>query len=252
MILKLPKVAEERIKLYKNLPLDGKKIRCPYYLNPKHIRMGLRVLVGKGTPKEIIKESLIYEKLRGIDFDDMSPDEIREFLVKRRIGIECSGFVTHILNSWLRSQNKKKLWKYLNFPKRSLYRVIARKLRPIENISAKLLTEDLNSNQVKDFNNIKPGDLIRNKGLKKGYHVVLITRVMIEKGRVKKFSFSQSNRWYEDAHGVRSGSVIITDSKGKLSEQKWVEEDGMDSWLLKGIEKDEKYAQIRRLKNVPL
>ncbi|MDD3648048.1 MAG: hypothetical protein PHS44_06150, partial [Candidatus Dojkabacteria bacterium] len=188
-ILELPPEVKDFVREYFNLKLNGKNVRCPYYINIKKYRqrMNLRVLIGKGSPEEIVQESLIFEKLRGIDFSNMTVDSIRDFLVKRRIGVDCSGFVVQILDYWLRSQKKGHLWNYLAFPKQNIYRKIARLLRPVENIAAVYLTGDLNSEQVKDFNLITPGDLIRTKIAKRAsdlldqFHVMLISEVIKDK-----------------------------------------------------------------------
>jgi hypothetical protein len=248
----LPKQAQEIINEYFNLKLNGKKVPCPYYINIRALRMGLRVLIGKGTPEEIIQESLIYEKLRGVDFNKMSVSEIREFMIKRHIGIDCSGFVIHVLDFHLRGKKKKHLWSYLKYPKQNLYRKIARFLRPVENISVEFLTSDLNSEQIENLNYIQPGDLIRLRGLKGGFHILLISEVLKHSGRVDSFKYVHATRWYNNAHGVREGEVQVKDANKSLSVQKWKDEYHGRNWTYEEVCKDPKYAQVRRLKNVPL
>jgi hypothetical protein len=243
----LPKGAQNCIKQYFNLSLGGKSVPCPYYINIRQVRMGLRVLIGKGSPEEIVQESLIYEKLRNVDFQKMSIAEIRKFLVKRHIGIECSGFVCHVLDAMLRKQKKKHIWKYISFPKASLYRRVARFLRPIENISAQILTNDENTKPVQNLKKIQPGDLIRLKGLQGGYHVILISSVQKEKGNTKKFEYVHATRWYDDQHGVRKGSVEIVDPNKSLSVQRWLDTYKGKNWTYEEIIKDKKYSQVRRL-----
>ncbi|MFC1780154.1 hypothetical protein ACFLY9_00455 [Patescibacteria group bacterium] len=260
MTEKLPKQVQQIINKYFNLPLDSKKVPCPYYINiKKHKqRMGLRVLVGKGTPEEIIQESLIYEKLRDVDFSKMTISEIRDFLVKRHIGIDCSGFVVHVLDHWLRSHNKKHLWNYIRFPKQNLYRIFARIFRPVENISATILTNEENTVQVKSLNNIKCGDLIRlkvprrAKDLLDSYHVMLISEIKKENGKVISFKYIHSTREYGSEHGVREGKTIIKNPKAHLSKQEWTDEVSGKNWTLDEILADRNYSQVRRLKNAPL
>jgi len=243
----IPKETLHIIKQYFNLSLNGKKVHCPYYINVRKVRMGLRVLIGKGSPDEIIQESLIYEKLRNVDFKSMSIHEIREFLVKRHIGIECSGFICQVLDYMLRKQKKKHIWKYLIYPKTGIYRRIARFLRPIENIPAEMLTNDTNSKPVKNLNNMKPGDIIRLKGLRGGYHVMLISRIKKEDGTIKEFEYVHATRWYNDQHGVRKGTVIVKDPKKRLSDQIWTDEYKGRNWTYEEVMKDSKYTQVRRL-----
>jgi hypothetical protein len=260
MINKAPEKVIDFIDEYFNLPLGGKKVRCPYHINAKRHkqRMGLRVLIGKGTPREIVQESLIYEKLRGVDFQSMSKTEIREFMVKRHIGVDCSGLAVHVLNKWLNTIGKKSFWKYIKFPKIGLYRKIAIKLRPVENIPANLLTGDLNTYKISNYNNVKPGDLIRSKipkrrkNLKDIYHVMLITEVIKEMGEVSKFKYVNSVRGYEDKHGVRYGEVIVKDSERSLQYQEWTDSYKGKNWTFDEILSDPEYAQIRRFRFVPL
>lgn len=260
MIEKLPKSAQTTFNQYLNLPLNGKKFPCPYYINIKKLRqrMGLRVLIGKGTPEEIIRESLIYEKLRGVDFNKMSIGEIREFMVKRHIGIDCSGFVVHILDSWLMSIGKKHLWHYLRFPKQSIYRRIARFLRPVENISANTLTNDQNTIQIKNLNNIQCGDLIRScmkkrsKSLENFYHVMLISETNKSDGKIKLFKYIHATRQYEKEHGVREGEVLVSDPKQSLYKQKWTDTLEGKNWTYNDVCSNPDYSQVRRLKNVPV
>jgi hypothetical protein len=256
----IPQKVKSFIDGYFKIPLRGKLVRCPYFINIKKYkqRMGLRVLTGKGNPEEIQRESLIYEKLRGVNFANMSEKEIREFLTKRRIGIDCSGFVVHVLDFWLRTQRKKHLWSYLKFPKQSPYRWIARHLRPIENITAGLLTGDLNTAEVKDLNNIKPGDLVRSRLPKRAEnladrnHVILIYEVEKEDGKVRLFKYVHSTRGYAKEHGVRKGEVKITDPKANLCKQEWSDVYDGRNWTKEEICSDPEYSQVRRLINVPL
>ncbi len=251
---KLPKRVQNFINSYFKLPLGGKEVPCPYYINIKKIRqrMGLRVLIGKGTPEEIKQESLIYEKLRGTNFYNMTIEEIRDFLVKRHIGIDCSGFIVHAINSWLKEIKKKKLCKYIKFPKQSLYRKIARFLRPVENIPANILTNNDNTIHIKNLNNIRCGDLIRLKGLKGGHHVMMISEVTQEKGKTISFKYIHATKWYEKQHGVREGEVIVRNMKEPLYKQKWTDYLNGRNWTYEEIKKDKEYSQVRRLINLPI
>lgn len=260
MKLKIPKKVREFIRRYFELNLDNKKVRCPYYINNKKMRqrMNLRVLSGKGTPEEIERESLIYEKLRGVNFSNMSSDQIRDFMTKRRIGVDCSGFAVHVLDKWLISNGKKHLWKYLSFPKISLYRRIAKFFRPVENISASLLTSDLNTFQIKNLNNLKCGDLIRSrtpkrsKDLETAYHVMVISEIVKKNAKTESFTYVHSTRYYGDQHGVRRGRVEVIDAQAPIYKQNWLDIYKGRNWTLKELESDKDYAGVRRLTNVPL
>lgn len=260
MVEKLPKKVRSFINIYLNLHLNGKKVPCPYYINIKIAkqRMGLRVLIGKGTPEEIIQESLVYEKLRGVDFNKMNVQEIRDFMIKRHIGIDCSGFVVQVIDYWLQEKGKRHLWMYLKYPKQSLYRKIARFLRPVENISAEMLTNDENTIPIKNLNNICVGDLIRSKvpkrlsNLDDMNHVMLVSDTKCENGKVTSFKYVHSTRLYGEEHGVRTGEVIVKDAKRDLCYQEWKDVKDGKCWTKDEICSNREYSQVRRFKNVPL
>ena len=61
----LSKEALNIIKEYKEMEISGIKISCPYFINKgQKIRAGLKVMIGKGSPKDI-KEEI---NLNGKDF----------------------------------------------------------------------------------------------------------------------------------------------------------------------------------------
>lgn len=245
--LKAPDECYKIINDYMNLNLGNKTVRCPYYINKKNIKLGLRVLVGKGRPDEIVQEAKIYEKLKNICFDKMNENEIRDFLIKRHIGIDCSGYVVHILDNWIYSKQKKHLWNFIKNDKNGIIRKILYFLRPAENIKSTTLTGDLNSVKISNLNNVRPGDLIRAKGLKGGFHVMLIIEVYKDNGVVKKIKYTHSSRWFNNEHGPRFGEIFVKDPKKPLSCQKWSE-----SYTFDEILKDKEYSCVRRLKFVNL
>ena len=53
----LSKEALNIIKEYKEMEISGIKISCPYFINKgQKIRAGLKVMIGKGSPKDIKEE----------------------------------------------------------------------------------------------------------------------------------------------------------------------------------------------------
>lgn len=234
-ILELPPVATKLIEHYLSLNVDGKQIACPYYINIGHIK-DLRVMVGKGSPDEIEMEVRIWAQLKGVELDKLTEDEIREFMRSRRIGIDCSGFLYHVLNTWLKSETGKGLLPCVKFRNNNPLVKLKRWLRPAENIGADILTSELNSDKI-NLQDIKPGDLVRSKSPKQNaHHVLLITRVGMEKNTPKWFEYTHSTMHYGDANGVRIGKVEITDVNGELKDQKWLEKDENGKcWTQEGL-----------------
>src|SRR5438105_1807755 len=85
------------------LNLGGKKVPTPYRLN--HPYQSDSKKYGKSSPEQLTQD--VIEKATEQDFnlDNASVDEIRVFMKKNLLGIDCSGFVYWCLNELL-----KKTW----------------------------------------------------------------------------------------------------------------------------------------------
>lgn len=220
----VPESVQNIVDKYFNLQINGKKIPAPYFRNVKRVRAGLRVLVGKGTPEEIEEETLIYAKLRKKEINDLTAQEIREFMLEEGIGIDCSGFVSHLVDIWLRSKGKGGIGKNINYPTNSIYRKILTLLRPIESTGADILTNQTNSINIK-LKNVLPGDLIRLKGIPKGDHVAMIYSVDYEQNKPISIRYVHSTDRFGDQSGVKFGEIEIVNPEGELKEQEWLETD---------------------------
>jgi hypothetical protein len=252
-ILRLPLYAEEVIDEYNNLRLGGKKVVCPYYMNTVKERAGLRALIGKGDPGEIEKEVLVWAKLKDFDLKKSSPKKIREFMIDRHIGVDCSGFVVHTVNFWLKNEGKKPLIHYLEFKNNSLLAKLRRFFRPVENISANTLTNELNCDKIDDLNQVRPGDFIRSKGkVKNSHHIMLISKVVKENGKVQEIEFTHASRTYDEHNGIRSEVIVVTKPKLSLSKQQWPSDPDGKHMLLDHFKVFEEDNGIRRLKKIEL
>ncbi len=230
---KISDKAQKVINDYMFLKVNGKTISTPYFINPRS-RKDLRAMVGKGSPEEIIMESKIWEKIKGVNFDSMSQKEIKDFLINRGMGIDCSGFVIHVLDSVSLEKNGKHIWNYL---KPRIYRKIIGnimyKLRPVENLGAEIITNEINSKPV-DINDVMPGDVIRSKAKKtNGHHIMLITEVgrddVVAPGHVANqvvyIKYTHATPNYGDDMGVKTGEIRIKDINKPLWDQEWTEKD---------------------------
>ena len=246
----LPDQVLDLAKKYFELPLGGKKVRCPYFMNLKKQRAGLRVMVGKGSSEEIVHEVKVWAQLKGFNLEKSSEAEIRKFMMSLGIGIDCSGYVVYLLDKWLQGMRKPHLWSILRYRENGVYYRFRRLLRPVENIGANLLTGELNCEVVSKFNEIKPGDMIRAKGKQKNaHHVALITKTYKnDSGNLKKFDYIHSHRFYEEENGVRKGTVTITDPHKSLKDQKWEDHFNGKNYMLEDLLVDYEDNGIRRLK----
>jgi hypothetical protein len=232
--------------------VGGKKVPCPYYRNTIKERAGLRALIGKGDPGEIEKEVLVWTKLKDFDLKKANIKQIREFMVDNHIGIECSGFVVHVLNFWLKNEEKSPLIKHLTFQNNSIVDKIRRFLRPVENIGANILTNEDNCDKIERMNDILPGDLIRSKGkVKNAHHVLLITKVIKEKDKVVGLEFAHSGETNDEYSGVRIEKIRITNPRGSLLKKDWDKlQNGISQ--LDGYKIQFEDNGVRRLKNIKL
>lgn len=240
---KLPEKVTELINHYFNLEVNGRRVKAPYHINVKHVRAGLRSLVGKGTPQEIEEEVNIFAKLRNFNLKKASENEIRQFMQKEGIGIDCSGLVAQILDTWLKSEKMGDLKSNINFPKLSFFKKMIIRIRPIENIGANLLTNNENSIPV-ELKNVQVGDLIRLKGIEKGHHIAIITDVS-EKG----IEYVHSTKHYGQDNGIRKGKIEILDKNKDLEHQNWLEKDEKGvCWTLKQYMKEKEDNGLKRPK----
>jgi len=193
---------------YISLPLGGKKIRCPYWVN--RIRLGrIGPYGGKGTPTQIIEASNNCAKKEKVNFDILSEKEIINFLVKNRIGIDCSGFVFWMLDVLDKEKGGNgMLGKIPNSQGRFLQARTNTKT---------LFREDV-TRPVLKINEIKIGDLIRLRG---GTHVAII--ISIERNKnVDKIVYTHSSS-LTAINGVHEASINIVDINLPLGKQIWSE-----------------------------
>lgn len=253
IVHKLPPSAYKVIDEYLNLPLGGKKVVCPYYINPKSQRAGLRVLVGKGDPGEIAREMNVIAQLKSVDLNVLNEHEIRLLMQDSHVGIDCSGFISHIVNYWLKNQGDKPLINYIKFENNNILHKLKRKFRPVEQLGAKLITNLENCKEIKDLNEIRPGDFIRSKGLRKNsHHIILISEVTLEDDIVTELEYVHSIKGYNAENGVRFGKILISDNKKNLEDQIWTEVQDSRNWTYEGYTSDLEDNGIRRLKRVNL
>lgn len=251
MIYKIPELLQKEIDKYSHLKLGGKEIICPYFINSKIISGSLRVMAGKGEAEEIELEVNIWAKVKGFNLDNASVEDIRKFMMKMHIGIDCSGFVVNVLENYLKKISGKHLISLIKFTDNSIMQVFRRWLRPIENIGADSLTSKLNCIKISNLNDIKPGDLIRSKGKQNNaHHLALITEVEKEEEKIKSFKYVNSISGDLENNGIKYGNVYITNPEGELKDQDWPIEYGERNYFYEGLLVNYEDNGIRRLKGL--
>jgi len=225
------------IESYIHLPI-GVGCVTPYFNNRRtKIRAGLRALIGKGSPKEIVEEAEIIALREKVDLKALDSTTLKKFLVDKGIGIDCSGFAYHVLDTESRARNSRSLRSYLTFKLNPLRRLIAR-LRTAEQVSVAVLADDANSVSI-DIQDAEAGDIITL--MNPLYNHVLI----IESVDGNIIHYIHSYAWPDEGvygHGVRRG--MLTLSNKDLMKGVWLENGhAVDFQKIRTIEK----AEIRRL-----
>ncbi len=133
-------------------------------------------LGGKGNWKDIKKQTISLAKKEKINLKMLTSKEFYNFQKKHHLGIDCSGLVSQLLNFYFNS--------HLN-PRKT---------------SADMLTSTKLSQKIENYDDIKTGDMVRQKN---GHHVLFI----IEK--------KDHTIYYVDSsfinRGVKYGQFNITD-----------------------------------------
>ena len=268
MNAKLSPSALKTIHDYLNLPFFGiSGVRCPYFNNARARQRGqLKVLIGKGTPEEIVEEAKIISiQYRSNVFDKNGvfnahvehPAEheqaecIRQFLVDNNLGVDCSGFVTNVLQKHFQETKDIDLARKLFVTsKKNFLRWIISRLRPVEQIGVKVYANDKNTSLVIDLQKIQPADLITmlKTGPNKSHdHILLVTE--IDGNRIK---YASGRAWSAEGkygHGVSEGVITITNPEKGLLEQVWEEKGKINEDNESYLEaKQAEVLEIRRIK----
>ncbi|MFA6486508.1 MAG: hypothetical protein WCT40_04040 [Candidatus Magasanikbacteria bacterium] len=164
--------------------------------------------------------------------DDRQNDCIRRFLIDNQLGIDCSGFATHILRAHFLETKKIDIAKKLvkNIPA-GLTRKIIMRLRPVESIGVKSgYGNDRNTAKLGDetigydFAKIQTGDVVVMLGVdtkNTRNHILVITDY---DGHTIKYAHARA--WSSEGkfgHGVNTGEIKITAPGKGLLAQEWTE-----------------------------
>ena len=239
--------AQKIINDYFNLPFEGLTgIRCPYFNNIRRRARGqLRGLIGKGSPEEIVEEAKIlsmqyqhniFDKdgfccLHAAHTDEEKNNDIRKFLIDNDLGIDCSGLVSQVLVAHFKETQKIDITKKMHFwPLKNFWRYSIAKLRPIENMSVRVIAKPENTKKITDgrepydWSLLLPGDLVMmfETGPKnKRNHILLIED---NYGSIIKYVHSRA--WSSEGkygHGIARGEIKLTAPGHGLIEQTWEE-----------------------------
>ncbi len=251
--------AQKVLNDYFNLPFEGLSgVRCPYFNNARlKQRAQLRVLVGKGSPAEIVEEAkIISVQYHAGLFDkaghcclhnehtgeEITAEQLRKFLIDNNLGIECSGFITQILRAhFLETRDVDIARKFFIVSPRHVFRYFISLLRPVENIGVKHYSDDRNTKKI-SWNEAQTGDVVvmLEAGAKNNFnHILLITEKTAD-----VIKYVHARTWDSEGrygHGVSLGEIKISQPVGSLLDQRWVEQ-GLEG------EKNETFVEAKQAK----
>jgi hypothetical protein len=247
----LSEQALKTIQHYSQLTFGDKKINCPYFNNRRSkVRAGLRVMIGKGNPEEIVDEANLFALREKINLKNLSGESLKQFLVDHNLGVDCSAFAYYVLAAEYAQKCGAKLSSRLHYPHTNILRKLLIKLRPVENIGVPTLGHERNSSLV-EIKDVLPGDLVivLNAGKEQNVnHVLVVYKVEYENDLPTKLFYAHSFAWSIDGkynHGIKSGTIEITDISKSILEQIWTENG-------KRSEENETYLRAREAQTLQL
>lgn len=196
---------------YSRLFVGKKEIRSPYWLN-KLSRGVLGPFGGKGRAEDLTKATQEAAIREGFDLSKMSAQEILSFMRKKRIGVDCSGFVFWMLDSFDKEKGGNGIID--DIPG------ISGKF-PASRANVETLTRKEISIPVEKVKNIKLGDMIR---LRAGRHIAIITAITRNKeGKIVEIEYAHSSLFSREK-GVHKNIIKIFDEEKDIGFQDWLEQ----------------------------
>lgn len=209
-------VLMKKIREFTQMDFFGKKVAVPYWKNEFDYQTrtysASGPFGGKGTPRQIYNVTLNLAQQQGFDLKKAKPEQIREFMQKNHVGLDCSGFAYQLLDAL---DMKIRGLGVDGFIKADI---------PLESggddnygikrVSAKALTNETNTIEVESVSEIKTGDLIRMKG---DEHLAVVIAVTPEK---IAYAHSEDETVIEGPH---VGKIMIKDIYDELQKQDWTE-----------------------------
>lgn len=154
------------------LNVEGKKVAIPYRINIPPIEHPARQ--GKSAPEVILNTLYEDAKEQNFDLKSASSEEIREFMKKNNLGLDCSGFVYRMLDFLVQEVKGKPLTE-LGFDH-------------VGRTNVAVLADNNHTIKI-DLENLQPGDIVKTNSVGDIDHVLIVI------GRNKnKVTYAHSSR----------------------------------------------------------
>jgi hypothetical protein len=251
----LTKQSLEIIEAYLNFPSNDGSFPIPYQNNKKaKVRASIEVLSGKGSPRDIYEEAILFALKEKIDLKKLSSADTKRYLIEHNLGIDCSGFCYHVLNTESISRNLGSIRKKISFSHlgNPIRRMIA-KFRTSRNTNVTAFAQNNNS-KIVDLLFIKPGDflvILFEDNLSIKNHIILFHQIEYQNNIPTRIHYSHSIAWPKDGehgHGVSQGIIEIKNPNKNILEQKWIEKESSEeeNYTYRRVKEAQK-VEMRRL-----
>ena len=215
---------------YINFSIEGKKVNIPYCIvSQKKERKPSYAMArtgkysnyaGKGSPEQIRTALLSAAKKKPFDLTARGPEEITAFMIHEGIGIDCSGFVYNVLDTYLRATRDSSLDRLiLRYPGilGGIERLLLSRDR-VRRSSAATLTSDLNTTIIEKVKDIQLADMMRlTHSYWKGKHIAIIVDIH------KKYITYAHTSEFTKTQGPHLGKIVIVNPEKGLESQAWLE-----------------------------
>jgi len=165
---------------------------------------------GKGSPAQIVAATEEEAKKEGLDLSQMNTEEIISFMVRKRIGVDCSGLAFALLDALDKEKGGNGIFDDIpGCQGKTLCRA-----------NVCMLTDDNVVTPIERVNDVQVGDMIRLDG---GKHAAVVISVTRELGAVKEIEYAHSSQKTSLIKGIHSDKIEIVNSDLTLSNQTWLE-----------------------------
>lgn len=193
---------------YTHLLIGGKEIVCPYWMNNLTLRV-FGPYGGKGTSEQVVESTLAAAEKEGFDLTKMTEEEILDFMGKKKIGVDCSGFVFWMLDALDREKGGNGI------------------ADDIPNSAGHFLAmranvEMLSNNEVSlpvELADVRVGDMIRLNG---GKHLAIVLK-LVKDGDLEKIEYAHSSKWTKIS-GVHVALIKVINPINGCELQEWEEQ----------------------------
>lgn len=183
--------------------MEYESMHVPYFISKRGKTIKPRLFKGKGAP-DAIKE-----------YVNGKSEATKTFLESVGVGIDCSGFVSYLIDAYSTNHSGKRVWELFQRKTINPISMLLFKIQPIVSmLDARTLTSGLNTIKIQNVEKAKPMDLIKMSG---GRHVAMIYEIWKENDLPVRMSYIHST----EGVGVCKCYINISDPYAPITSQEF-------------------------------